>query len=183
MKIEKIKSGDIQRITEWYIEKPEWAKFIAWKQTDDTELAKGTAILSSLIGALVVGFIAWADFDGLMLAMVVVGGAIAFGILIGALMYLGSKFQLQKISSKEDGQIIFTEKNILMNSLVISFNEMGMRLKEVKSVTVDDWNFIDVLVESGFGNRKNSHNFSIPIPEGKEEEAEKIVEIYRKLVS
>jgi uncharacterized membrane protein YciS (DUF1049 family) len=182
-KIEKIKSGSIQKITEWHIEKAEWSKFIAWKQLDNTARVKSMAIWSTVIAVAVFTYMAYGEFDWLTLAIIVICGALVLGAVMGGMIHLGNKFQLQKISNSEVGQIIFTEKNILMNNLIINFNEMGMKLKYIEATTIDDWELVKVTIETGFGDRTNTHDFNIPIPTGKEQEAEKVIQFYKKLIT
>lgn len=181
-KIERIKSGGIQRITTWTLEKEIWADFIAWKKKDDVAKVKSTAIWTFLIGLAVFTFMAYSSFDWVTLTMVVTSGAIAFSALISGLIHLGSKYQLQKIAGKEMGEIIFTEKTILMNNLLISFNEMGINLAEIRICDIDNWHLLEVAIESGIEDRKNTTLYHIPIPSDKEAEAAKLMVMYQKLL-
>jgi hypothetical protein len=86
------------------------------------------------------------------------------------------------MAHSKTGKIIFTEKNILVNNLVINFNEMGIKLADMHINVIDGWPLVQVDIETGIDGRKNIHNFNFPIPMDKIEEADRVVGLYKKLM-
>ena len=177
-----IQSGEIASITKWHYDKQTWKEYILWRKGYDKEEAKGMAIWAALLGVVIFFFMLYSEFGWIMLTVVSIGAAISFGILIGGLFHVGYKVRLKKLSSCDTGSIIFTKDAILINELLIFFNQMSNRLSKVNIIKEDDWNLLQFTVEAQVKDRKNEHTYLVPISDDKMEEAVKLVDLYVKVM-
>lgn len=82
------------------------------------------------------------------------------------------------MASQPNGRITFTENAILINDLLIFFNQIGTSLKKMKIVQHEPWLLLHVIVLTQAGTRKNEKKYIFPIPSDKVQEAKKLVELY-----
>lgn len=176
--IAAIKNDEMETITKWTHDEIIWKSYINWRKDYDWQEVKGMTMWTMIIGMVIFCFVLYSEFEWLMLAIVTIGSGLLFGALIGALFYSGYRMRLQKISSSSTGSIIFTKDHILVNNLLIHFNQMGSSLGSVKIVKNDNWDLLQVVIETQANNRKNEHTYLIPIPHDKIEEATKLVNLY-----
>lgn len=175
----EIKDGSIANSLVWKFSEEEWSAFINWRKATDRSDLKGSIILTSIIAIIIFFAMAYSSFDILPLIVVSIAGGIAFGILIGLLMYWGTVIQTRKMASQLEGRITFTENAFLINDLLLFFNKMGTSLKKMNIAKNDDFGLLmHVIIVTQAGTRKNEKEYTFPIPRDKVEEAEKLVELY-----
>ncbi len=176
--IADIHSGEIPAIAKWHYDKSVWDEYILWRKGYDWEEVKGIAMWAIMIGVVIFFFTRYSEFEWMMLTVVSIGSAIPFGILISALFHIGYKVRMKKISSSDTGSITFTKDAILINELLIFFNQMSSRLEKVSIVKEDDWDLLQFTVRAG----KNEQTYLVPISEDKMEEVNKLVDLYIKIM-
>ncbi|MFK7952315.1 MAG: hypothetical protein AB8B73_05670 [Ekhidna sp.] len=177
--IVEIKDGDIESSHIWEFTKEEWQAFISWKKAADRSDLKGSIIMTSIIAIVIFFAMVYSSFELIPLIGVSIGGGIAFGVLIGSLMYLGTVSQTKKMASQLEGKVTFTENAFLINDLLLFFNQIGTTLKKMKIAEHHDIGLLmHVIILTQAGTRKNEKEYTFPIPKTKVEEAERLVELY-----
>lgn len=176
--VEEIRSGEIENSLVWKFSKEEWSAFIQWRKKTDRGDLKGSIIMTSIIAIVIFFAVMYSSLEILPLVGVSLGAGVAFGTLIGLLMFWGNVMITKKMNASPDGKIIFTENAFLINDLLIFFNQMGTSLKKMKIVEYDFGLLIHAVVATQAGTRKNEKEHTFPIPADRELEAEKLVELY-----
>jgi hypothetical protein len=173
-----IQSGKIASMTKWHHKQKEWMSYIEWRKNYDKEESMGMAIWAALLGLLIFFFSLYSEFDWMMLTVMTIVSAMFFGLVIGGVFYLGYRIRLKKLSSSETGNIIFTKNAIIVNNLLIHFNQMGSEVETIRVDKEDEWDLLKVVISTSTGERKNEQTYLIPIPEDKMDEAITLEKMY-----
>lgn len=167
--IGEIRSGQVESFEKWEVDQATWATFISGREQEIKKELIGMMVMSSLIAGGIFGYMLkdqFADMITLALASAVLG--VAFGVLISLMMHWGNQQQLNKMKASDKGQLYFTEEAILVNDLLIYFNQMGSFLKRVEIEEGEEpATYLHILTETRAGNRRNERLHVLPIPQEK----------------
>lgn len=115
-----------------------------------------------------------------LLAVAMVGGCL-FGALISLLIYWGNTVNLRKMKSASGGKVWFTEHAILVNDLLIYFNQMGTTIR--KMIIEEDEEMgplIQLTTLVSAGTRSTTKTFTFPIPTESIDDAKNLVNFYSR---
>ncbi|UXX80763.1 hypothetical protein N7E81_06575 [Reichenbachiella carrageenanivorans] len=171
--ISEIRSGQVASFETWEVDQSTWASFIRGREQEVKKDLVGMMIMSTLIAGGVFAYMLQDQFSNMVeLVLASSGLGVVFGALISVLMHLGNRQQLKKMKASDHGQLYFTEEAILVNDLLIYFNQMGAFLKQVTIEKGDELPaYLHILTETRAGKRSNERLHVLPVPPNKADSA------------
>lgn len=177
--IDEIRKGEIESSLQWNFGSEEWSEFIRWKKKEDKKGIKGTLVWTWIIASIIFFAMAYTSLDFVQLLLVSIVGGFFFGLLISLLMYWGNSVSLRKMRSQPDGKIWFTENAILVNDLLIYFNQMGTRVgKMIMEEDAEMGPLVQLTTLVNAGTRTTERAYTFPVPNGSVDDAESLVNFY-----
>lgn len=170
-------------IDKWTIEPVQWREFLRARLDFDKGESKGYGYALGGILAFIVALIGFDDLEVQLLIPVLIGTFLLFFVLgkWGALMAARRKFKRQ--SAFNEGQVHFAEKLVVLNGQLIMLQDFGVSLKAFQAEQRFGMKVLFFKVQTGYANRKSHVQFFIPVPTGKEEGIERLVNHYTGLIS
>ena len=169
-------------ICEWTIDVTEWKRFRQEELAEAIKESNSFGLITGLIFGVIVGFVAYSSIS---IEIAVVSAVVTFCLffLVGKFGSIGvAKRKFRKYTEAGIGEIHFAKEVIIINGQLVTLDGFGQRLKSFKKEPKFGISAFAFSVETGFGNRKNINDFLIPIPDTKEEEADKLLKYYSGLV-
>ncbi|MCE7996730.1 MAG: hypothetical protein HEP71_32520 [Roseivirga sp.] len=167
----------------WTIESVQWKEFLRARLDFDKGESKGYGYALGGMLTFLVALIGFARLEIQLLIPVLIGIFLLFFALgkWGALVNARSKFKRQL--AFDEGQVHFAEKLVVLNGQLIMLEDFGVSLKAFQAEERFGMKVLLFKVETGYANRKSHSQFFIPVPAGKEESAERLVNHYSALMA
>lgn len=178
---EEVKNGDEEVVAKWEIDSEQWSRFYKAKYEDNIRNATGFGWAAAALMGLVSGFSLWNRLELIeVIVCIILVSGISF--LVGKYVaILKARTDLNRQSQIQVAEIHFAKSSIIYNSKLILVNEFGYRPKQITIQEQFNMNVMVFTIESGIGHRKSSKSYTIPIPSGKTEEANKLVSYYSQI--
>ena len=132
--------------------------------------------------AVIIALVSYSSWPVDMVLVMALGTFLLFFLAgeFGALATAKKRFR--KHSSLNVGEVHFAKEVIIFNGQLIMLSDYGQKLKYFSKEERFGMNQFTFIVQSGFGNKKNTNRFMIPIPTNREQEADKLFNYYSGLV-
>ncbi len=181
-RIDAVTKGRHDFITEWTISSSLWHKFLKGKLAFDIKESTGYGYVFGGIMAAILAFVLSASFAIVELLMIALGVfVIVFG-LTKLVVILIARNKFRKGSQFSQAEIHFAKEVIILNGRLISLSDFGLRVRSVLRENRFGLELISIATETGIGNRKNRFEYHIPIPIGKTDEANELIDYYSTLI-
>ncbi len=169
-------------ITEWVIAPSQWKTFVTEKLAFDLKESNGYGYTLGGILGVISGFVFSNEYA---IEMALLIGAVAFLFFFfvgkyGALVVAKKKFG--KLEKLEQGEVHFAKEVIIFNEKLIIVSGFGQTLRSFAKEDRFGMNLLTFTVQTGFGHRRNTSQFMIPIPLGGQDEADKLLNYYASLI-
>lgn len=177
-RVEEARNGNEPFLVKWEIGKEQWSRFSKAKFELDTKESTGNGWAAAGLMGVISGFAFWNKFD---LTEVIGYIVLTAGIFFFVGKYGGrlkARSNYRGYSQIEMADVYFGKSYIIFNSKLILVYELGSRIKFFSIQNKFDMEVVEFTIELGLGNRKSTRNYTIPIPEGKIEEANKLSTYY-----
>lgn len=179
--IDEIRKGEIESSLQWNFDEEEWSEFVQWKKVENKKDIKGTIIWTGVIATVIFFAMAYSSLDLIPLLLISIVAGCCFGVLISLLIYWGNSVSLRKMSSESNGKVWFTEHAILVNDLLIYFNQMGTTVG--KMIIEEDAKIgplVQLTTTVSTGTRTTEKTYTFPVPNGSIEDAKSLVNFYSR---
>ncbi len=167
----------------WKIEPEQWGRFLEERLKYEQSESKGYGYAAGGVFTFLIALIGFSFFDPLRLILILIG-AFLFFFLLGK---WGSLFSARRRFEREgaltQSYAHFAERLIILNGKLIMLEDFGVKLRSFELLERFGMRVLSFNVETGFGNRRSNAQYTIPVPEGKEEDSEKLVRHYAGLIN
>lgn len=170
-------------IDKWTIEPVQWKEFLRARLDFDKGESNGYGYTIGGVLAFLVALIGFANLEISLLILVLIGSFLLFFILGKWGSLLAARRRFEKQSAFEEAQVHFAEKLVVLNGELIMLEDFGVSLKVFTTEERFGMKVLFLKVQRGYANRKSHSHFFVPVPAGKQENAEKLVNHYTGLIS
>jgi hypothetical protein len=171
-KLDRILKGD-NLFTHWTYSRDEWQQYAEEEHRRQKSGNRKTFIMIAVI-ALVVGLGFWLMNRGSgPVVLLAILGTIA---LIALVAWATTAYNYRQNKTTQ-GQAYFTPDAVYLNRQLHDFNSLGSKLEHVE-LKGEQQQYIGFTYSFPTRNGRDSYELRVPVPQGKDEEARKLVEKY-----
>jgi hypothetical protein len=165
-------------ITKWTCPKEQWIPFVASQYQRVKKDARNYGVLLGLIVGGIIFFIARADTSNFISFFAALGSGGLFGLIIFILFSWAGRNKQRRLLKHQDGAIVFSKSAFLLNDFLVDWSQPYVSFKSAKLDESLKIPSVVITIEQDAGSASSSYDHYVPIPEGKMDEAIKLIEFY-----
>ncbi len=170
-------------IAQWTVDTEQWSRFLQGRFALDKSESNGYGYTVAGVFTFLIGLIGFSALQTRVLVAVLIVSLLVFFLMGKWGSVLVARRRLARESAFSEGQVHFAEKLVVYNGCLIMLEDFGVKLISFEREHRFGMAMLSFRVETGFGNRRSRSRFFVPIPQGKEKEAEKLVRHYAVLIN
>lgn len=170
-------------IAQWTVDADQWSRFLQGRFAFDKSESNGYGYAVAGVFTFLIALIGFSALQTGALVVVLTGSFLVFFLVGKWGSMLGARRRLSRESAFSEGQVHFAEKLVVYNGRLIMLEDFGTKLISFELEHRFGMAVLSLRVETGFGNRRSQSRFFLPVPQGKEQEGEKLVRHYAILTS
>ena len=170
-------------IVQWTIPEALWQDYLKKKLKFDISESTSYGYISGGIVAFILAFSTASNYELMTVIGIAIGAFTAIFVIVKMGVILVAKKKYKNHSKSSSAEVHFAKNLVIINGRLVMLDDFGYRLKSFRVEEKFDMNLLAFLVETGAGNRKNGHQYFIPIPEGHMDEADRLVTLYSAIMS
>lgn len=171
--IEEMRAGNY--LVRWDLDRDQWLAFIEDEKEKATELVSTSAVVCTVI-ALLVGIPLWSVLGPLGYVAIVVG-ACAAGYLFGKLLTFCRRRNLENWNHETFFTVIGYD-GLFFNNAFYPYSVFGSGLESVEKMETESMTYLTFTFFNQTNDGKNEYQRRVPVPRGKEEEAQMILKCF-----
>jgi hypothetical protein len=165
-------------IAQWTVEADQWSRFLRGRFTFDKSESNGYGYAVAGVFTFLIAIIGFSALQtGVLMAYLIVS-FLAFFLVGKWGSMLCARRKLTRESAFGEGQVHFAKKLVVYNGRLIMLEDFGTKLISFELEHRFDMAVLSFRVETGFGNRRSQSRFFVPVPQGREQEVEKLLHHY-----